>query len=361
MVSLRSFLDGWRLVDASRFPGSVLNLPFQAFATVAFCGLLALPGGKSSAASFDCRKAATDIERRVCAEPALSALDEKLDRAYREALDAAADKETIRRAQREWLTELRNRCPDANCLKGVYEARLAALADPGAQARKRELREFMKTFRPEPYIGEGDPFCQAFYEDFKVQRNIEHIAPVIRVETYDDPALAPIRARCPTLEMHKTMGFYHRDIEISGMPESEEDAESRAVSIGYGMRNFEWYTLDLNNKPDDGMEHVLYYEGERFKKGPSQPQPAIRTYQIIDVARCERKVGVLANQFGSDKWSRTGIIKYQGNYGIYELISYDRVIGKADEQPTFYILALDMHSKNLGRIGSRCTYQRPRN
>lgn len=46
----------------------------------------------SLAASFDCARARTPVERMICADPALGGLDEQIDARYREVsgrLDAA--------------------------------------------------------------------------------------------------------------------------------------------------------------------------------------------------------------------------------------------------------------------------------
>ena len=59
------------------------------------------------AASFDCTKAATAGEKIVCGDPALSRLDEVLADAYRQALSASVEPETLKAEQREWLRAFR--------------------------------------------------------------------------------------------------------------------------------------------------------------------------------------------------------------------------------------------------------------
>lgn len=105
-------------------------------------GLLALPSA-AAAAGFPCSKAATPTEKAICADPALSALDERLSASYRAALDrlsGASPEEGVAGAavkadQRAWLRE-RDACgADAPCLRRAYEGRGAVLSfrtDPAA-------------------------------------------------------------------------------------------------------------------------------------------------------------------------------------------------------------------------------------
>ena len=81
--------------------------------------------GASRAASFDCHAATlSGVEKRVCARPVLSALDEQMALAFRQlrAQDTAAVA-----GQRRWLAADRDRCADDDCLFAAYSARLGAL------------------------------------------------------------------------------------------------------------------------------------------------------------------------------------------------------------------------------------------
>ena len=68
------------------------------------------------AASFDCKKAGTSVERMICANPKLSSMDEKLGKAYREALATGPKPELLTSYQRDWLKDVRNACRDVPCL-----------------------------------------------------------------------------------------------------------------------------------------------------------------------------------------------------------------------------------------------------
>ncbi|WP_321951436.1 lysozyme inhibitor LprI family protein [Paraburkholderia bannensis] len=77
------------------------------------------------AASFDCNKAVSTIDRRICASPQLQKLDEHMGELYEQrAVGAEAD--AWRTDQRAWL-RMRDSCDDAGCLQRVYLERLTVL------------------------------------------------------------------------------------------------------------------------------------------------------------------------------------------------------------------------------------------
>lgn len=89
------------------------------------------------AASFDCAKAQSRVEKAICADAEVSTLDEHLARYYaaaRSTLGRAAD--CMRADQMQWLRAVRNTCADAACLKKAYLERLGELdaLQPGASA-----------------------------------------------------------------------------------------------------------------------------------------------------------------------------------------------------------------------------------
>ena len=82
------------------------------------------------AAGLDCTKAASNVEKIICATPALSTLDGTLNRFYDWALaDAyAADKGRLSADQKNWITQTRNVCTSVDCLTDTYDGRIEELA-----------------------------------------------------------------------------------------------------------------------------------------------------------------------------------------------------------------------------------------
>ena len=79
------------------------------------------------AASFDCAKASTVVERLICGNPQVSRQDDELSVAYKEAATQARDSAPLIVDQKRWLKNERGLCRDENCLKKVYQERIGEL------------------------------------------------------------------------------------------------------------------------------------------------------------------------------------------------------------------------------------------
>jgi uncharacterized protein len=90
------------------------------------------------AASFDCKKAATEMEKTICSDSKLSALDEDLAKVYgeiRSQLNGDAQAlEKFTKSQREWLAELQQKkdgkiacAASKECLTISYQKRIKEL------------------------------------------------------------------------------------------------------------------------------------------------------------------------------------------------------------------------------------------
>lgn len=94
---------------------------------VALCSGVGLPGPAEAQASFDCRRASHPSEIAVCRDPGLASADRDLDAVFRTALERSEDPDSLRAAQRVWLTGLRNCGEDPYCLAETYADRTAEL------------------------------------------------------------------------------------------------------------------------------------------------------------------------------------------------------------------------------------------
>ena len=88
--------------------------------------ILILVPSLSWAASFNCDKAASPIEKLICGNAKLSQLDNELSLAYKRELDGMSfyGKDALIFDQKEWLESQRNKCRDINCLKEAYRLRI---------------------------------------------------------------------------------------------------------------------------------------------------------------------------------------------------------------------------------------------
>ena len=117
---------------------------------------------KSLAASFNCGKASTSVEKSICANSQLSALDDQLMQAYKNALSNTQVPNELKNAQRAWLNSQRNKCNiDINCLQQVYTTRINKLVTLKAQSKPDRIPVKTNTGQPTQTLGseewEGDP------------------------------------------------------------------------------------------------------------------------------------------------------------------------------------------------------------
>jgi uncharacterized protein len=87
--------------------------------------------GSAQAASFACGKASTFVEKSICSNKTLGALDEALAENYGYVL--ASDigdgaRKHLRESQRAWIKE-RDKCTTAYCVEALYRERVDAVCD----------------------------------------------------------------------------------------------------------------------------------------------------------------------------------------------------------------------------------------
>ncbi|CAO3416032.1 hypothetical protein [Azospirillum endophyticum] len=92
------------------------------------------------AASFDCKKAGSVVEKSICSDRELSDLDSELGRTYRTVLAGTANSASLVAEQKSWLAS-RNQCPDLGCLKSAYQDRLTALRGTGQPSGEQRANE----------------------------------------------------------------------------------------------------------------------------------------------------------------------------------------------------------------------------
>lgn len=155
--------------------------------------LLFLPA--SHAASFDCAKAGTAVERAVCADPGLSTQDEILAQAYATALGglSAGAAAEVKSAQHAWLDYAAVVCtPKAEpitgdydddgiaCLNAIYIARMRAL-------EASRMEEGFRFYPIDRYLAEYDADAEEYASSQTVAD--KHFA-TVKIDRTDDIAVA---------------------------------------------------------------------------------------------------------------------------------------------------------------------------
>lgn len=144
----------------------------------ALCALLAFSPVQLPAASFDCGKAITQIEKRICSDLELSSLDEKLAAAYKRALDVSADKESLRRQQRKWVGA-RDACSDADCLRAAYLVHIAHFRDTAKKPPSQSNTLRLKTAVAASTVIRYPPYTDAWELKVPLSQNVD-LLPRIR-------------------------------------------------------------------------------------------------------------------------------------------------------------------------------------
>jgi len=138
-------------------------------------------GGAAPPSNLKCDKAPTAIDRLICLEPSLAALDAAIGRALQDYLDRAArpaDRDARTAEQRFWLDGRATACPAAAqpqpdatpgdagkegavaCLSRIYEQRVAVLLYERNAAAWPRIR-----FRPTIVEGAGSKLCEDLERD----------------------------------------------------------------------------------------------------------------------------------------------------------------------------------------------------
>ena len=165
-------------------------------------------------ASFDCTKAKTNVEKMICSDSKLSALDENLSKVYSNFYFISKE---IKSDQIAWMKK-RNKCKDDACIKTAYTTRIqelnASLSNQKTFPKMyleamKEAENTMDITWSFPPINEKEQKRREESMKFKDEifrfKNITFKLPLISGVSYDVPKLKEILGVC----------YYYRfDLEI---------------------------------------------------------------------------------------------------------------------------------------------------
>ena len=101
----------------------------------------------SYAASFDCNKATSDVEKMICSDHKLSRLDDYLSQNYKIAMSPdmpEGSKSKIRESQIDWLNK-RNTCTDVQCIEKMYSKQMDYLWNELVSANLQMVMRSIRT------------------------------------------------------------------------------------------------------------------------------------------------------------------------------------------------------------------------
>lgn len=85
----------------------------------------------ANAASFDCKKASTWVERQICSNPLLNKLDDAMNKNFLGSKSTNIGRKAendLKMTQKKWLRE-RELCKTVQCIESVYRRRINDLCE----------------------------------------------------------------------------------------------------------------------------------------------------------------------------------------------------------------------------------------
>lgn len=302
------------------------------------------------AASFDCGKAQTKVEKLVCNTPAISKLDDEIGKLYQATINKASEeqKQVLVTLQKHWLKHTRNVCKDEVCLKLAYWSRQAELEtffEPKLllykhEADKAEAIKQVLATAPLYYSAgansEINQFCIQMFDDLKQMKGIRFVDPVVQTQSYEDPELDKWKQRC---EAKPPLHFYYvcSPNVIANVRNYKDALETPGCDKGFGLPPFKLYELPPEKptgKPlailyadDDFGSNVWEYSESYTTKywehiKPQRGGSGAAGFHQIDPEKCELVfLGVSASLGPRDRGGKNynSIIEHENQYYMFIL------------------------------------------
>lgn len=160
---------------------------------------LFLWGVAAQAASFDCGKASSPVEKMICADEDLSKWDEALARVYKQVLEKRGNDQEMVVSQRGWLRDVRNQCQSVECVTQVYKERYT------------KLRELLVSLTVSVCGDPDDKFVRDVCSNDDIRANLQRAVPEIAPGKSVSDWLGEISADCAG-----KAGDWARQVCVSG-------------------------------------------------------------------------------------------------------------------------------------------------
>lgn len=195
----------------------------------------------AQAASFDCSKAGTKVEKMICSSESVSALDSKLQDEYSKALAQACDASDLKKIQRLWIKS-RDTSVDEKGLSWMYEERIKSLV--GRNAPTLEKYSVINPALGKYKIEVKRSGCVE-YRSFKKQ---------VYAITISDQSEKLIQK----IEVHSSSSLAHL---LSIIDMDGDGYKDFSISLGYGAGPFAFTSVYRFNKDKNQFEEDKNYPG----------------------------------------------------------------------------------------------------
>jgi len=262
--------------------------------------------------------------------------------------------------QREqWIARIATNLEQAKCVIDKTKFRIASLVENQKSSSsvvfdfrshgeivEQSVRDIAKNSGFSLTNESVDNVCKTFFDDFIEDRNIFHIRPIIETDNYNDTLLSPYKENCPLKSQDLRTTFYVSVHDQTDYSEVDEIPEYADVFIG--QDNYKIYKLRID---DNDSEDILFYYENQLHVKSNKIGPG-RIYRSYTSDSCRSNRNIHFNQYGSQLWTRNGVLSYKGQNGIYVMES-----GKKTQ--TYFSIVLYMYSQKREKLNTLCRYSRP--
>jgi uncharacterized protein len=288
--------------------------------------VLGLSWGQGQAASFDCNRAVTKVEKLICKDKVISEIDTELSVIYDKLLGESDEKDKLLllKEQKHWLKFNRNPCVSASCIAVAYRSRITALHyffEPKLPLYERESDKEspMKSILIKEKFETDNPFCNQILTDLKQMNGIEFINPVAQASSFENPVFDKLKQHCGNKPpLHFSYGCTSSDLDYL---KTDDDAIWEC-ELNFGIHPYKLYKLPLQGTSYKNG-YYLSYRGPAHTTVSDSGIPTLNDgIQVIglDINTCERiGVGERFDYFNANSRMKSsdmysGIIKYQEHY-----------------------------------------------
>lgn len=307
---------------------------FRPWGIVVILGVMACVQS-ASAASFDCTKASTSVEKMICANATISALDDKLSQAYAATAAKASgdDRKRLLAEQKHWLKTTRDVCSSDVCLIHAYWSRQAELDTffaphlPLFEHESDQAPAIQKILATAPLYpaNYNAQHCDRLFTDLKKMRDIHFVEPVVKTQSYEDPALDSWKRRCESTHALNLM--------LACIPRFWPSCISNdpygvfgIFEAFYGTPPFKVFKIP-NTHSRSGTKYIFFYENTYGPMNQPPTKPVLGNqflyFQEFHKNRCESKKNDASMQASASTdathISYSGIIEHNSQYYMLSL------------------------------------------
>lgn len=132
------------------------------------------------AASFDCAKATSKVEKMICSDKELSKLDDQLAQTYKAEQMKTSSADQLKVNQFNWI-KTRNQCTDTSCIKTAYVHQLASLKQKSTPLIPFQFDALRSAGTKEDARLKKQ--CLVLFEKIRTRNGIEEIQPIAESAT----------------------------------------------------------------------------------------------------------------------------------------------------------------------------------